>query len=617
MYVTASVWARRSVSPSVLAITAAFAAAAIITHRLRLETHVSVFSAERDLPVAYWLVVGAYSVAFAWAKQANLRSVAIATLGVGVVTQLGLLLSAANLQAETDPTFFDNRVFHLYFRIVLFTVLIVAGLLVGWYVARLVRQVMSTPASKAALLYVPVIFVFVYVLAELAATKLWAYLAAGTVAALVGGFREAVLSVAYAAWRRRAASALPEHPWVVPAVGAALLFGLVVAFNLALVRQLGPRFPLNFDDGDFYDDLGWAYATGTPYRTFAHVEHTWGFRSPGYPFFVALVYFLFSRNFLMLGVAQAFVGMLVPILVYLLGKRLFDVSVAGLAALLAASSGLVISILVGLRSEAAFVVVSVVLLWALIRAADSATALRRLLWLASSGATFAYGVLAKPQMLAFAPVMAAWLIYVEWRRHRPLQWVVAEAAVLAIAAAAVLAPVFARDVEVNGRLTIIGTSHANETWLLNYAGARLAELGITLPSLSLFVQVFQQRPLEVATVLVQEVPRNVLEYFIGPWLGKGDPILLQRYTDYARNMTYYAHALGLLGLVVGFRWRQARAPQVLVLAYVAVNSLVVIALAYPAVRYRIPLDPLLFLWVAAAAVWLFRSIGRATAELQR
>jgi hypothetical protein len=67
-------------------------------------------------------------------------------------------------------------------------------------------------------------------------------------------------------------------------------------------------------------------------------------------------------------------------------------------------------------------------------------------------------------------------------------------------------------------------------------------------------------------------------------------------------------ALALLGIALTRRqWRE-----VSLLWFVQISMTVVYVVFHPSTRYRVPSDPLLFLFSAAAVVWLLERIGRRT-----
>lgn len=593
---------------SLLVTVSALAAIAVsATSRLRLDTLVSLGEGHQGAVPAMQLgVFLLFGVAVARITHAPIGATLVASIPASLAAQGVLLSSDVVHRAQMEPSFFDNRIYVLYADVVVGLFLASAGVGCGIVMRELWAARASAPRA-AWWVYGPCPMVLGAVAIGPATIAGLAMLAVVACAVLVGLFRGRMLLQSRAVGRLGAY--LARHQAAVALAGAVLLFVLTVAFNVALVRQVGPQFPLAADDGDFYDDLGWAMATDTPYRTFEHIEDSWSFRSPGYPAFVALVYSIFGRDFVALGVVQGAVGSLLPVVIWSLARRAFDSEVAAVAALLTGTSGLLVSALATLRSEAIFAVVGAVLLWALVESVDGPRR-RRMLAAALAGELFAYGVLVKPQLLLFGPVAAAWWLYRAVPRGSTGS-VLARMAVAGIFAAIVAAPAVARDVAVNGSPTIVGTSHATETWHINYAGARLIPLGVTRPDPGLLLEAFRRHPAEVGAILAQEVPFAFYLYFLGPWFGKSDPVQLQRTSDLAHVLNGYVLAAGLLGLLLWRAWARGAAVRVLVLLFVAVNSAVVLAIAYPAVRYRIPLDPLLFLWVAAGIAWLAREV-RAT-----
>ncbi len=101
-------------------------------------------------------------------------------------------------------------------------------------------------------------------------------------------------------------------------------FSLLVVFGFIFVRA--PH-PWGWEGFDHYRDLGLAVAHGRPYPT---VERMWG-----YPYFLAICYWIFGERQWVPLVIQALLNALIPLLVYLDAKRRVDERTAVLAAALA------------------------------------------------------------------------------------------------------------------------------------------------------------------------------------------------------------------------------------------------------------------------------------------
>jgi 4-amino-4-deoxy-L-arabinose transferase-like glycosyltransferase len=84
--------------------------------------------------------------------------------------------------------------------------------------------------------------------------------------------------------------------------------------------------PVSWGDDFSYDNIAHRLVTNHSY------ENTWF--PPGYPLFLALIYSIFDRNFIVVRIIQAFLGVVTCFITYLLGKKTFNENIGLLAAFL-------------------------------------------------------------------------------------------------------------------------------------------------------------------------------------------------------------------------------------------------------------------------------------------
>lgn len=109
------------------------------------------------------------------------------------------------------------------------------------------------------------------------------------------------------------------------------LLALALRVGYAFTVDLIPANYLGIDmDAVEYDWLGWSIAQGrgvvTPYGDPTSI------RFPGYLYFLGLIYFLFGHHHIAVLLAQALMGSLTPILIYLTARQLFSLRVSRIAA---------------------------------------------------------------------------------------------------------------------------------------------------------------------------------------------------------------------------------------------------------------------------------------------
>ena len=126
---------------------------------------------------------------------------------------------------------------------------------------------------------------------------------------------------------------LLDSPWFWPAVifGCALLLRVIYTLEI----RYTPFFQTLGLDAKYYDRWAREIAGGTASREAF-------FMTPLYPYFLAAIYRLFGRDLLLIRMIQAGLGSLSAVLVYLLGKEIFDRKVGLLAGFVAAAYGALI-----------------------------------------------------------------------------------------------------------------------------------------------------------------------------------------------------------------------------------------------------------------------------------
>jgi 4-amino-4-deoxy-L-arabinose transferase-like glycosyltransferase len=109
---------------------------------------------------------------------------------------------------------------------------------------------------------------------------------------------------------------------------------LAIIFVVALILRLIPVLltrdvGIALDDMFQYDALAESIRLGQGYAWYGGIPTA--FRAPLYPLFLAVIYSVFGHQFLAVRIIQAVIGASLPLVVYVLGRRLFDDRVAGIA----------------------------------------------------------------------------------------------------------------------------------------------------------------------------------------------------------------------------------------------------------------------------------------------
>lgn len=138
------------------------------------------------------------------------------------------------------------------------------------------------------------------------------------------------------------------------------------------------------------------------------------YRPPGYGYLLILLYALSRGSYLAPRVFNTFLGVLTILLLFILGRRLFG-EIAGLAAAFLAA---IYSVFIYWEGEVNDPAVFVFLVPALFYVLDHWSRSYKLRYMLLAGIIFgAYG-LARPNILAFGPVVALWVGWIAWKKNQ-------------------------------------------------------------------------------------------------------------------------------------------------------------------------------------------------------
>ena len=240
-------------------------------------------------------------------------------------------------------------------------------------------------------------------------------------------------------------------------LGAILLVGLVprAAYLSELVDK--PDFDSPLSDAGYNDYWGRALVTGdwTPpaNNSDPEIPSTPYFRPPGYPYFLALNYFLSGGSYLAPRIAQMMLGLLSCALVYLLGRVLYGRLVATCGALLTSIYWGFIYFEGELQPPALLVFLSLLLMHALRFWAVRTTYPRGV----AVGLLTGLLALVRPNVLLFLPVLLIWCWWILHRTNAARRLPLTAAVVIAGTALAI-APATIRNYAVSREFVPISTN---------------------------------------------------------------------------------------------------------------------------------------------------------------
>lgn len=392
---------------------------------------------------------------------------------------------------------------------------------------------------------------------------------------------------------------------------AVVSFGMRVAFGLQALTRLGPGrpFTLASDDGDSY------YAGALTVLNEADglqlaLTNTWF--PPGYTMFLATALGP-GEDFARVIIAQAALAGLATFFVYLIARSVVSPRLALMAAALFALDVDLIGASATLTAEALLLPLLLLALLGLIRYERS----RVFGWLLVSAASVALAYMTRNLALVLVVAAVVWLVTLQWRMPRLLARDVATITIAVLLATVPTALATGQSGAL--RLTNQSAIVAFDTPVngVTIDNQELLSHGIHLTKDPVLGAVrLLADPLFTLSFFSRAIPNRVSTLLFSPSNGTFDPLTIV-------NAAYFPSAFGQLVALIGVglvavaivlffvRKVYARRPAATLLAlfaglYVAVFALVFLP-SHP-YRYRLPVEPVMYVAEVAALGYLIRRI---------
>ena len=418
-----------------------------------------------------------------------------------------------------------------------------------------------------------------------------------------------------------------------PIVIALLAFGLRLAYVFAM--SASPTFENPGMDALY--NLEWAQAMRAGEDFLLERHHPLGeesayYRAPGYVGFLSAALSLGKGSLFLPRVLQCVLGAITTLLVFGLGRRLFDARTGLLASAFAATYWVLIYFDAELLVPTLYVPLTLLGLWLASEGLEGQER-RPAPWLLAAGLVFGLCAITRPNVLLFLPWLALWILLRLRGREgdRPGRKAIVACALFSVGVLLPVAPVTARNALVAGDFSLIATSGGVNFWIGNnpQSDGTSAIVPGTRAGFwtGYFDAVSQAEAREGRSLTPSEVSRH---YARRTWeFVRSQPAAALRLWvhklalfvngfESANNkpVQFYAEhfvpwvrwlplrypellALGLVGLVLSFQ----RGPRpVLLIAFFLVYSASIVAF-FVCARFRVPILPPLMIFAAHAVFW--------------
>ena len=185
--------------------------------------------------------------------------------------------------------------------------------------------------------------------------------------------------------------------WIIIGI---FIFAFAIRFIYLQEMRSSPLFDTPTMDAEYHDQWAQSILKGE--------DFTGGvfFRAPLYPYFLAAVYKLFGHNYFAIRLIQFIIGSLSCVLVYLLGRKVFNSRVAIIAGVMASLYGVMIYYDGELLLPVLEVFLNLLFLYACIKAREKNSSQ---LWLLS-GLLLGLSALVRPNILLVGAALFLWII---------------------------------------------------------------------------------------------------------------------------------------------------------------------------------------------------------------
>ena len=373
-----------------------------------------------------------------------------------------------------------------------------------------------------------------------------------------------------------------------------VILSFTILLRLAVLAVAGPPYETPILDAAGYDSVAQHLVAGDGFyssRPGSDYEGPTVLLPPGYPFFVALIYWLFGHSYTAVYIAQALLGALTGLFLYLLGKRFFGSGVGLLAALLWAVYPRGVFWSNQILTEALFTFLLAATMVALVYAVEARSWGRYLL----TGALLALANLTRPVLLLFPVAILIYLFFRDRSLASLKYWLA-----MVLMMFAVIAPWTVRNYLVTGEFILI-RSMGSFLWITvndAHSGAYATEMqeafgthssgeaegDVTKGALEIMLR-------DPVVYLKNALPNLGILWGITPKGGVNTSV--SRFVQWLGLMLLLALALG--GGMLACRRRRGVLVLLPILYVIAIHTVL-----YPDGRYREPYIPYVVLLAALA-----------------
>jgi len=387
-------------------------------------------------------------------------------------------------------------------------------------------------------------------------------------------------------------------------------FTIIVLISLAaLIPRIAVSLNVNataWPDSWAYISIANSLASGHGYSFETPAGKNPEYRAPLYPLFLATVFKFTGNNIFFVQLFQSLFGVITCLLVYGVGRRLFNEEAGLLAAILACVYPFLVYISSILVTEQLFVLFLLLSIYLLIRGREHL----RYVFIIAAGISLGLGALTRPSMLAVVPFCGLYLFF---RPGCNKGRCLAAVALLFVSTLLTISPWTIRNYIKHGEFILISTAGGENFWLGNNDMAKGNDSTAQLAGL----------PEEILSQLSESSsPKTVEKVYWRAgidWVIKNPERFLRLYIEklvnfwritpdhitniYRQKLIRYGCAAILVPLylfsIMGIVYNCHRYRDHMILYFTLLSFPLGLSLFVTSFRFRIPLDPILLLFTAS------------------
>lgn len=559
------------------------------------------------IPVFFWLGVFCYLFVISKLMKVDFKELLHYGIVMGFFTHfifLLLNLSARNVSGEIY--WFSNK-YLLYFRVVLFFALCILSIWSG-YLLRL-YTLQGYDISYFSVIY-SIPFLFIYSSVVIFTHHNYPLLIFMAILFFISF---------YLSGRERAYTKIKEIFILLlniifnEKVFLTLIFLVSVILRIFFLTRVmtNPDYINTASDGGLYDEYARGFLTG---------ESIGGPQNKGYWLFLALVYYLFGRDYFIVGVIQSLFGAASVILIFLVAKRIFGIVTARISSIIAALDYPLIFSAVGIGHEAMDLFYGIFVAYLLVKIYDTGINMKGNLLLAFTGIICGLAMANREVNILMPLVASGWIIYVFLNSANNKFKIIGIISLFLLFSLLGVAPFLFSNYITSGSLYPQSSTYGVR-FILEHYNPQLTSIGFNpMRDFNRSIEIVVENPWLFMKAAWLNYYTKFKNLYFSQGYGGFDPIFLVRkpITNYYLSMWFYAYLMTFIGIISIFINKLKNRPIAYLLLLIIIYKTAFHLFTIAVYRYRAAIEPFIIIFSAYGLYIIIQfTLGSKTRILEK